>query len=113
MFGGNCTSSGTDDVTIEVLDGDTVIASGNDVADPTCEADFNTANCGVIVVRSGVGYTIGEPTVENSVLTSVACDEFLNWQQAPVGGAVVEPIGDDGFRTDDGDTYCAVTNTAR
>ncbi len=101
----------SDDFTIEVLDGDTVVASGNDVADPTCEADFNTANCGIIIVPSGIGFTIGEPSVENYVLTSVECAEFVDWEMAPDGGAEVQPIGDDGFRTDDGDTYCVVTNT--
>jgi LPXTG-motif cell wall-anchored protein len=105
-------SASSDDFTIQVLDAaDNPVASGSDVADATCEADFDTAKCGVIAMPSGVGFQIAEPTVADYELTSVECDEFVNAEFAPQGGAVVTDIGDDGFRTDDGDTYCVITNT--
>jgi LPXTG-motif cell wall-anchored protein len=108
VVGGDASS---EDFTIQVLDGDTVIASGSDVADATCELDFSTANCGLIAMPSGTGFQIAEPTVEDYELTSVECDEFVNAEFPPDGGADVSDIGDDGFRTDDGDTYCVITNT--
>ncbi|MEO1058075.1 MAG: LPXTG cell wall anchor domain-containing protein [Actinomycetota bacterium] len=97
----------SDDFTIELLDGDTVVASGNDVADETCEDDFDTTKCGTIVIPAGVNLTIGEPTVENYVLTSVEC--ATNLGQPP--GDNLQPIGDEGFSTIDGNAYCVVTNT--
>jgi LPXTG-motif cell wall-anchored protein len=109
VVGGSASSA---DFTIQVVDADdNPVASGNDVADATCEADFDTTKCGVIAVPSGVGFQIAEPTVEDYELTSVECDEFVNAEFPPDGGAVVSDIGEDGFRTDDGDTYCVVTNT--
>ncbi len=109
VVGGDASSS---DFVLEVLDanGD-VVASGSDVADATCAADFDTDNCGVIALLPAQGYTIAEPTVADYELTSVECDEFVRADQAPDGGAMPVDIGDDGFRTDDGDTYCVVTNT--
>ncbi len=97
----------SDDFTIELLDGDTVVASGSDVADETCENDFDTTKCGTIVIPAGVNLTVSEPTVENYVLTSVEC--VTNLGQPP--GDNVQPIGDEGFITVDGDAYCVVTNT--
>lgn len=107
--GGDAASS---DFTIEVLDDQgTPVGSGSDVADATCEVDFDTNNCGVVALPAGVGFTIAEPDVENYELTSVECDEFVRADWPPDGGADPQPIGDDGFRTDDGDTYCVVTNS--
>jgi LPXTG-motif cell wall-anchored protein len=109
VVGGSAESS---DFVIEVLDGEGMtVASGSDVADATCEADFDTAKCGVIAVPAGTGFFIAEPSVADYELTSVECDEFVYAAEAPEGGAVVSDIGEDGFRTDDGDTYCVVTNT--
>lgn len=109
VIGGSAESS---DFVIEVLDSEGMtVASGSDVADATCEADFDTAKCGVVAVPAGTGFQIAEPTVDDYELTSVECDEFVFAGEPPEGGAVVSDIGDDGFRTDDGDTYCVVTNT--
>ncbi|MEM8619952.1 MAG: LPXTG cell wall anchor domain-containing protein [Actinomycetota bacterium] len=98
-----------DDFTVEVLDGDTVVASGSDVADATCEADFDTAKCGLIALAPGIDYTIREQPVDNYELTSVECAQYIGFTQPPAGA--LQPIGDDGFDHDDGDTYCVVTNT--
>ena len=109
VVGGSAESS---DFVIEVLDSEGMtVASGSDVADATCEADFDTTKCGLIIVPSGTGFQIAEPSVADYELTSVECDEFVYVGEAPEGGAVVSDIGADGFRTDDGDTYCVVTNT--
>ncbi|MEM9515461.1 MAG: LPXTG cell wall anchor domain-containing protein [Actinomycetota bacterium] len=106
VVGGPASSA---DFVIEVLDGDTVVASGSDVADATCEADFDLTKCGAIVLAPGTGYTIQEPAVPNYVLTSVECQLFISLGQPPADD--LQPIGDEGFGLIDGDTYCVVTNT--